>query len=95
MTNEFEFLKCGKIRNDKGEIREYLDFPECSVGLIIDKNDNILMVNQWRVATQSRIWEGVGGLVEKDENPIIAMTRELREETGITPNFIEKNRICR
>lgn len=86
---EPKYLKVKATLNPNGEIREFIDKPECSIGLVTDSNGNVLLVEQWRVGCQSRICEAVGGLVDEGEEPLYAMIRELREETGIDEESIE------
>lgn len=39
------------------------------------------------------IWLGPGGHVEKDENPVEASIREVKEETGLDIEFINKDQL--
>jgi 8-oxo-dGTP diphosphatase len=49
----------------------------------IRRGDEILLLNRERSSWMGR-WNGIGGKLEHDEAPRIAMQRELEEETGIT-----------
>jgi ADP-ribose pyrophosphatase len=92
-------LYAGKIsvRSDKyylgdkiieKEIVEHAD----SVGIIaIDRKENIILVEQFRIATRNNLIEIPAGKIEKGETPEDAAQRELGEEIGysgkLTPLF--------
>ena len=50
--------------------------------LAITPEDQIVLVRQFRYGTQEFSLEPPGGVIEKDEDPIVAGIRELAEETG-------------
>ncbi len=53
------------------------------LGLIFDSmKDKILLINKKRPTWMAGHWNGIGGKVEKDETPLHAMGREVKEETG-------------
>lgn len=57
----------------------------------------VLLVRKTRPEWQKNLWNGVGGVVEKDETPLIAMRREFVEEAfaGMTPAVpIEWKHFC-
>jgi len=53
----------------------------------LTSNDELILVNQYRFASEALSWEFPGGALDADETPIAAAARELKEETG----FIGKN----
>lgn len=55
-----------------------------AVGVIRDGNGNILLTQRAKHAHQGGLWEFPGGKLETDETVTQALTRELREEVGIT-----------
>jgi ADP-ribose pyrophosphatase len=70
------------------EIVEHQD----SVGIIaLDKKDNIILVEQFRIATSDNLLEIPAGKIENGETPDTAALRELIEEIGfsvkLTPLF--------
>jgi ADP-ribose pyrophosphatase len=70
------------------EIVEHQD----SVGIIaLDKKDNIILVEQFRIATRDNLLEIPAGKIENGETPDTAALREMNEEIGfsgkLTPLF--------
>ncbi|MDD3264433.1 MAG: NUDIX hydrolase [Dehalococcoidales bacterium] len=85
-------LRSDIVKTEKGgtanrEVVEHVD----SVGIIaIDKHQNLLLVNQFRYPTGENLWEIPAGCVEPGENPESTARRELREETGFDPEYLER-----
>ncbi|MEA1963188.1 MAG: NUDIX hydrolase [Patescibacteria group bacterium] len=52
--------------------------------LALTKNNNVILVKQYRPGMEKILLEMPGGAVEKGENPEAAIKRELFEETGYT-----------
>lgn len=52
------------------------------------KSEQVILIEQFRHGTQEIVLEIPGGIVDKDEEPIIAAARELLEETGFAANEI-------
>lgn len=76
-----------KERQANGQIGDYIgiDAPKW-VLIIAKKDDKFIMVKQFRHAYQDISIEFPGGVVDKDEEPLHAAIRELKEETGYTAN---------
>ena len=56
--------------------------------LAITKNEEAVLIRQYRHGVRDVMWEIPGGVVEDDENPIEGVKRELLEETGYTSSNI-------
>lgn len=41
------------------------------------------------------LWIGIGGHIEKDENPIEALIREVKEETNLNVKLLNKNKVSK
>lgn len=52
------------------------------VNIIAIHNDCIVMIRQFRIGIEDYVLELPGGIVDRDEPPLIAGQRELSEETG-------------
>ncbi|MGP1494495.1 MAG: NUDIX hydrolase [Streptobacillus sp.] len=80
----FNFLK-GKIKihPTTGVKLEYLDKSN-AVCIILFNNtlSKVLLVEQYRPGVDGNTFENVAGLIDLGENPVDAVKRELKEETG-------------
>jgi ADP-ribose pyrophosphatase len=76
---------------DKVVEKEIVEHPD-SVGIIaLDNKRNIVLVEQFRIATKNSLIEIPAGKIEKGETPEDAARREMNEEIGysgkLTPLF--------
>jgi ADP-ribose pyrophosphatase len=68
--------------------RDLVGHPGAVAIVAIDRDDNVLLVHQWRTATSSVLLEIPAGTLDVDEttgrteDPDLAARRELEEETG-------------
>lgn len=70
----------GKV--DTYYVLELADWVNC---IIIDDDDNVILLQQYRHGVQKYIMEFIGGSMEKtDDSPESAARREVLEETGYT-----------
>ena len=70
------------LPNGNKSVREIIEHGGGSAILCV-KDDNILLVKQFRYAYGKAIWEIPAGKIEKGENPTSTAFRELEEECGI------------
>ena len=61
-----------------------LDTNDWAIVLAVTKNEEIVLVRQFRFGTEDFSLEPPGGVVDKGESPFLAGKRELQEETGFT-----------
>lgn len=62
--------------------RECVDHPGGASVLVVDDNDEVVLVRQFRYPYKEMIYEIPAGKLDKDELPIDAARRELKEECG-------------
>ena len=56
----------------------------------LDADGNLLFVRQYRHAAEQDLLELPAGTLEKDEDPDVCATREIREETGFAAGNLER-----
>jgi ADP-ribose pyrophosphatase len=82
--NELEF-KNGTHRTHTDAIRDpgVFVYP-------IDEDGNIYLIEQYRYLHSQTIIEGVAGMIENGDDPLMAAKKELKEEAGITAKVWKK-----
>lgn len=68
--------------------------------IVIERNDYVIviardkkyfyLIEQGRYTVKSKLLQVVGGSIEKEETPLFAAKKELKEETGITAKKFKK-----
>ena len=65
-------------------VRDYVVHPGAVGVLVIDDDDRVLLVRQYRHPVGMMLWEPVAGLLDvADESPLDGAARELVEEAGL------------
>lgn len=70
--------------------REIVEHADVVAIVALDKNDNVLLVKQYRKPVEKEMLEIPAGGVEAGENPKTSAIREMQEETGYLPSTIEQ-----
>ncbi|MBE7008302.1 MAG: NUDIX hydrolase [Ruminococcaceae bacterium] len=74
-----------ELPNGKQALREVADHPGGVAIVAIDRDGNVLTVKQYRYVFSRVLEEIPAGKLEPGEDPREAALRELKEETGATP----------
>ena len=70
------------------------EFRSWANTVAITKNNEVVLVKQYRHGVQKNLLELPGGVVDEGEDPLAGARRELMEETGYSAeNFVEVGRI--
>ena len=71
-----------------------LEFSAWANIIAVTKNQEVVLIRQYRHGVEEVLWEIPGGVVEDDEDPLDGVKRELLEETGyIASEFIQVGKI--
>ena len=69
--------------------REVVEHSDCIVAVVVDEQNDILLVRQFRHAVGKFLLEAPAGGIDPGEEPIDCVRRELQEEIGYLPQKIE------
>lgn len=64
-------------------VRSIVHHPGSAVMIAVDDKSRILLVQQFRLPAQRKLWEIPAGRLDPGETPLKAARRELQEETGL------------
>ena len=70
--------------------REVVEHSDCVAVVVIDEQDNVLLVRQFRHAVGKFLLEIPAGGIDSGEEPVDTVCRELQEEIGYFPRRIER-----
>lgn len=90
-TGKLVVLDAFDVRLPDGQesLREVIQHPGAAAVVPLDDDGNVLLVKQFRSASQTFMLEIPAGVLNPSEEPIAAAARELREETGYAPRQLE------
>ena len=73
------------VRLDDGDVvREYVDHPGAVAVIVLDDDDRVLLLSQYRHPVRHVLWEPPAGLLDVEgEDPVAAAARELAEEADL------------
>ena len=78
-----------ELPNGKKSIREVVRHPGAVCVIPVDNDENVIMIKQFRYPFSDVLLEVPAGKLEKGEDPLEAVKRELEEESGVVANNIE------
>ncbi len=76
--------------NGKKKLFEYCVRPDSVTILPFDDKGRLLLIKEYRHGFKKNVWFLPAGRVDKDESPLLAAKRELREETGMGARILKK-----
>ncbi len=79
----FRIDKC-ELGNGKFLDATIFEFRSWANVVALTKNEEVVLIQQYRHGIQDVLWEFPGGVVEDGEDPLEGAKRELLEETGYT-----------
>lgn len=79
-----------QMPDGRESIREIIEHPECIVVIPVDKEDNVLLVKQYRKPVEKELLEVPAGGIDEGEDIETAVRREMQEETGYLPQKLVK-----
>lgn len=90
-TNELKFLRVRVEKHPTTDTTlEYLEHHNAIAVLILDeKEEKVLLVNQYRPGNRGNLYEVPAGLIDANEDALEAMYREVLEETGYKKEDLE------
>ena len=74
----------------KRATRDIVEHADCIAVVAVDAADNVLLVRQFRKAVEKELLEIPAGGIDPGEDPVGAVQREMREETGYLPRKVER-----
>ncbi|MDP6646926.1 MAG: NUDIX hydrolase [Dehalococcoidales bacterium] len=78
------------LHNGHETTREIIEHSECVAVIPVDAEDNILLVEQFRLPTGKELLEIPAGGIEPGEDAETTVRRELREEIGYLPKKVTR-----
>ena len=70
--------------------REIVEHSDCIAVIAVDKDNNVLLVRQYRKAVGKELLEIPAGGINPGEDAEVAVRREMQEETGYLPGKVKR-----
>jgi len=79
-----------RLGNGRQTTREIVEHGDCIAVVVVDQQNNVLLVRQFRKPVEKELLEIPAGGIEVGEEPEEAVSRELREEIGYMPQKVQR-----
>jgi ADP-ribose pyrophosphatase len=76
--------------DERETTREIVEHADGVAVIAIDDSGNVFLVSQFRKPVGKELLEIPAGGIEPGEDPVAAVKREMREETGYLPHRVER-----
>ena len=86
----FKIIEEDFLTTNKKKHKYYLLKGKDYVIVIAKENNYFYLVEQYRYTIKSKLLAVVAGAIEKNETPLVAAKKELKEEAGITAKKIKR-----
>jgi ADP-ribose pyrophosphatase len=85
-------LRVDSVRLGSGRqtTREIVEHSDCIAVVVLDQENNVLLVKQFRKPVEKELLEIPAGGIDAGEDPEEAVSRELREEIGYMPRSVHR-----
>ncbi|MBN1152357.1 MAG: NUDIX hydrolase [Dehalococcoidia bacterium] len=85
-------LRVDQVRKPNGKLttRDVVEHSDCVAVVPIDRDNNVVLVRQFRYPVDTALLEVPAGAIEPGEDVLDCVRRELQEEIGYLPGKIEK-----
>ena len=85
-------LRIDTVRTVSGRTttREIVEHADCVAIVVINDDNNVLLVKQFRKPVEKELLEIPAGGIDHGEDPETTVRRELREEIGYLPRRLER-----
>jgi ADP-ribose pyrophosphatase len=85
-------LRVDTVKKSSGATttRDVVEHSDCVVVVPIDRDNQVLLVRQFRYPVDASLLEVPAGGIEPGEDSLDCVRREMQEETGYLPGKIEK-----
>ncbi len=78
------------LPNGEQKVFEYCERPSSVSVLALNEKNELLLIHEYRHGYKKNVWFLPSGRVEKNEQPLRAAHREMREETGFDAKNMQR-----
>lgn len=85
-------VKLDRVQTQSGStfVYETVQVRDAVAGLPILPDGRVVLLYNYRLPVNEQLFEAPAGLIDPGEDPLRAIVREVKEETGYTSQYVEK-----